>query len=359
LAEVLGWLHRAAQTGLLHYHHQDHEKWIWLHRGEVLFAASNQRMDRLGHSLVRAGLLSFERMREAERHHPAAGRFGKILVERGLLTPHQLWTALQRQVEEIVHSLFAPPAGWLCFWEGEMQPDNVVRLSIPTRRLVQDGIRWREDLRCFVRSLADARIRLERASTTARGLAGIEASVFDALADEPHFVALSRRLRLDVWTVARVVQLLQRDGSVRIRHVEDDPDRTQRVLQSDPADRLRVYVHETVERLGELGAAIAVVDGMDRFSERFGGLIEEVAERFPGLLAGVRPGPGALLDSELLIERAVALPAERQGDVREALGALVDYLEFEVKNHPNVERPDQVLNRPQRCALRSGRETSD
>lgn len=85
------------------------------------------------------------------------------------------------------------------------------------------------------------------------------------------------------------------------------------------------------------------VDGPDRFGERFGILIEEVAERFPGLLAGVRPGPSALLDADLLLERALGLPAERHGDVRAAFAALVDYLEFEVKNHPEVERPDLVL----------------
>ncbi len=343
LADVLSWLHGAGRSGLLHSSHQDQAKWIWFHRGEVVFAASNQRLDRLGHSLVRAGILSFEQMQDAERRPLGSGRFGKVLVERGLLTPRQLWTALQRQAEEIAQSLFADSAGWLCFWEGEMQPDNVVRLSLPTPRLIHEGLRWRQELRRFVRSLGDPRVRLERVPERQTGLSGIERAVFDALGEDPTFVALYRRIGIDAQTTARIVQLLHRGGAVKIRRADDDPDRTQRVLRNDPGERLRTHVQDAVKLIGELAAAIVAVDGPDRFGERFGILIEEVAERFPGLLAGVRPGPSALLDADLLLERALGLPAERHGDVRAAFAALVDYLEFEVKNHPEVERPDLVL----------------
>jgi hypothetical protein len=78
-------------------------------------------------------------MRDAERRHREGVRFGKILVERGDPDARQLWAGLQRQAEEIARSLFAYSSGWLCFWEGELQPDNVVRLSLPTQRLIQAG----------------------------------------------------------------------------------------------------------------------------------------------------------------------------------------------------------------------------
>ena len=61
-------------------------------------------------------------------------------VERGFLTPRELWTGVKYQVEEIVRSLFSYPAGELLFWEGEIQPDNVVRLSLDTSRLISEGL---------------------------------------------------------------------------------------------------------------------------------------------------------------------------------------------------------------------------
>ena len=355
LPEVLEWLHRAGRSGLLHHSHRDQAKWLWFHRGEVVFAASNQRIDRLAHSLVRAGVLSLEQMRDAERRHREGARFGKVLVERGILTPRQLWAGLQRQAEEISHSLFADSSGWLCFWEGEMQPDNVVRLSLSTQRLIKDGIRWRDGLRRFVSALADARVRVERAPESQECLAGTERAVFDALGEESAFVPLCRRVGLDALTVARFLHLLHRAGFVRIRRSEEDPDRTQRVLRNDPRERLRSQVQGAVKLLGELAAVLVAADEADRVTERFAVLIEEVAERFPGLLAGVRPGPGATLDPELLIGRALALPPDRFGDVREALAALIDYLEFEVKNHPDIADPDAVLRSVEllRATLRS------
>jgi hypothetical protein len=354
LPDVLGWLHAAGKSGLLQFSHEDHAKWVWFHRGEVVFAASNQRIDRLGHSLVRSGVLSLEQMRDAERGYRRGERFGKVLVERGFLTPRELWAGLQKQVEEIVRSLFSYAAGWLCFWDGEVQPDNVVRLSLPTQRLVQAGMRWRDELRRFVAALADARVRIEGVEHLRESLTGTERLLFDALAEESSFGPLTRRIGLDAPTCARTLQLLHRAGAVRIRRAEDDPDTTQRVRRNDPSERLRAHVQDVVKLLGELAAAVDGAGG-DGLRERFAGMVEEVAGRFPGLLAGVRPGRGAALDPELLIERALALPPERHGDVREAFAALVDYLEFEVKNHPGIADPDGVLRsvEPLRAKLRA------
>lgn len=343
LPEVFGWIHAAGKSGLLHFSHDDHAKWVWIHRGEVVFAASNQRIDRLGHSLLRAGAISLDQMRDAERSYRSGERLGKVLVERGLLSPRELWAGLQRQVEEIVRSLFSYPSGWLCFWDGEVQPDNVVRLSLPTQRLVQAGLRWRRELRHFVAALADARVRIEAIDQRRESLGGTERLIFDALAGESAFGPLCRRVGIDPPTCARTLQLLHRAGAIRIRRAEDDPDTTQRVRRHDPTERLRTHVQEAVKLLGELAAAIAAAGDGEGLRERFAGTIEEVAGRYPGLLAGVRPGRGAALDPDLLLERALALPLERHGDVRDALAALADYLEFEVKNHPGVAAPDAVL----------------
>jgi hypothetical protein len=357
LQEVFGWLHAAGKSGLVHFTHDDHAKWVWLHRGEVVFAASNQRIDRLGHSLVRASVLSLEQLRDAERGFRPGQRFGKVLVQRGLLSPRELWVALQRQVEEIVRSLFCYTAGRVFFWDGDVQPDNVVRLSLPTQRLVSEGLRLRVELRRFVAALADARVRIEVVENRRDSLSGLEKRLFEALAEESYFVPLCRRVALDPATVARTLQLLHRAGAVRIHRADDDedPDLTQRVLRNAPAERLRARVQDAAKLLGELAAAVSAADGSDALRLRFTAIVEEVAARYPGLLAGLRPENGALLDPDVLVERALGLPLDRHDDAREALAALADYLEFEVKNHPRIADPDAVLRtvEPLRARLRA------
>ena len=47
LADVLQLVHTPGKSGLLHFEHAGTEKRVYLHRGEVVFARSNQRVDRL------------------------------------------------------------------------------------------------------------------------------------------------------------------------------------------------------------------------------------------------------------------------------------------------------------------------
>jgi DNA-binding transcriptional ArsR family regulator len=343
LPDVFSWIHGASKSGLLLFANDEHAKRVWMHRGEVVFAASNQRIDRLGHSLVRAGVLALDQLRDAERGYRRGERFGKTLVERGLLTPRELWAGLQRQVEEIVRSLFSYPSGSVFFWDGELQPDNVVRLELPTQRLVQEGMRWRDELRRFVAALSDPRVRIEAVAAQRDGTSGTERLLVDALGEETAFGSLCRRVGLDEPTVARTLQLLHRGGVVRIRRTADDPDMTQRVRRADPAEAVRERVRRAAQAIEELVAPIVAVEGAEPLRERFRGALEEVAARYPGVLDGVQPSAAATLEAEVLLERASALTPERSRELGEALGALLDYLEFELKNHPGVRGGDEAL----------------
>jgi DNA-binding MarR family transcriptional regulator len=353
LPDVFGWVHAASKSGLLLFAGDDHAKTVWLHRGEVVFAASNQRIDRLGHSLVRAGILTLDQLRDAERAYRRGERFGKVLVERGLLTPRELWAGLQRQVEEIVRSLFSYPQGAVCFWDGEIQPDNVVRLELPTQRLVQEGMRWRDELRRFVAALSDPRVRIEATPGQRECTSGTERLLVDALGEEITFASLCRRVGVDEPTVARTLQLLHRAGAVRIRRNPEDPELTLRVRRADPAEALRRRVERATRAIADLAAPIVAAEGAEPLRARVAGALAELASRHPGLLDGIEVGPSATLEPEPLIARAAAQP-DRAGALCEVLDALLDYLEFELKNNPQVEEGEQALRAvaPLRATLR-------
>jgi hypothetical protein len=103
-----------------------------------------------------------------------------------------------------------------------------------------------------------------------------------------------------------------------------------------------------------LVAPIVAVEGPDPLRERFRGALEEIAARYPGVLDGIEPSATATLEVEALLERASALAPERSPELGEALGALLDYLEFELKNHPGVRGGDDALEAvaPLRATLR-------
>jgi Domain of unknown function (DUF4388) len=257
LSDVLGWLNGARKSGLLHFARG--ERCICLHlcSGEVVFARSNRSIDRLGRSLVRAGVLSLEQLREAERAFDGSARFGKVLVERGFLTPRQLWDGLQGQVEEIVHSLFCEPDGVARFFEGHGAPDNVVRSNLSTQQLVREGLASRDRLRRWVARLRDPRLRLEPVAARREWVSGEERALLDALAARPAFATACERLGLDAPTAARMVQFLHRSGAIRIRRGSDDPERTQRLRSSASSESAGAPIGKGAEPAAERAEPLA------------------------------------------------------------------------------------------------------
>jgi hypothetical protein len=347
LDELLGWVEAAGKSGFLHFQYRDHVKSIWFHRGEVVFASSNQMVDRLGECLLRAGVLSLDQLREAQRCFRPPARFGKVLVERGFLTPRELWNGVKYQVEEIVRSLLAYTAGRVHLWEGETPPDNVVRLSLPTRRLIAEGIQRREELGKFLGVLEDPEVTLACVEGVEAHLGAPERSLAEAVLRQPSFPALCEGLGIERAAAARSIQLLRLVGAVKIvRRPQGSAFVGGGDLEGHDHEPLRESVTRLVKLVAELAGPIARVEnGPEGIQDRLQRTLDEVAARFPALLSGVALSRSAVLDAEVLIERALRLPGDREGQVEAALGELVAYLEFELKNHPAIDDPDSLLER--------------
>ena len=346
LADVLGMIHAAGKSGFLYFRRGEIEKAVYFHRGEVVFATSNQTVDRIGECLLRNGIITLQQLRDAERCFQPPGRFGKVLVQRGILTPRGLWNGVKMQVEEVVRTLFAYTGGTMHFWEGEVQPDNVVRLSLPTRRLIAEGTERRDELFRLLAALEDPRVTLERVESDWVDLAGNERAFLQALEDaDPAseartFAAICRQVGLDPLSGARTVHLLSLIGAVRILRggagpVEESP--------NPGEESVRAFVLDHVKLLAELTAPLVAVDGADNVAQRLATAIGDVAPRHPELLEGLEVRAGGALDPEELSARALRLPSDRIREVAEALGELASYLEFELCNHPRIQEPEHFL----------------
>jgi hypothetical protein len=347
MADVLSMLHRAGKSGFLLFGSEDHEKSVYLHRGEVVFAASNQQVDRLGECLFRGGVITLEQLRDAAKRWTPHARLGKVLVERGTLSPRELWNGVKLQVEEIVRSLFAYTSGSVFFWEGEVQPDNVVRLSLPTKRLISEGLSRRDELLRFLAALEDPVVRLVCAEAGSEGLSGSSRTMYDALQREPHFSAVCREVGVDPLSGARTVQMLRLSGAVKV--VRDSGLASDGAGPSEPragqgTSTLRELILGHARLISELLAPLVMTDGVEAVYPRVESLLLETADRHPELLTGLSLGPGGDLDPEELLQRALRLPGEREGRVRAALGEIVAYLEFELRNHPRIDDPEIYLD---------------
>jgi len=338
LADVMQMIHAAGKSGFLHFEHAACAKSVYLHAGEVVFASSNQPIDRLGDTLVRSGVLGIFEHEKASTAYAPPGHFGRFLVERGLLTPRELWEGVKAQVEDIVRSLFAYGAGQVFFWEGEVRPDNVVRLALPTGRLIEEGLEQRDQLLLFLAQLEDRRVRLEVVEGSQPQVDGTARAIVDALATVESFPEVCRRAGIDSLSAARTVALLERIGSVRLVRVREAG------AASGDDEALRESVRAHAALLIELTAPVVAMDGPEPVRERLVGVVREAAMRHPQLLGGIEVGPGGAIDPARLLERALCFPGDRLREVRAALGELISYCEFELLNHPKVKDAEDFLD---------------
>jgi hypothetical protein len=345
LPDLLHLIHDSKKSGFLCFAQGDHAKSVYFHEGEVVFATSNQRVDRLGECLLRAGVINLDQLHEAERCFEGEGRFGKVLVERGFLTPRELWNGVKYQVEETVRSLFAYTAGVVQFWEGEVQPDNVVRLSLPTGRLIEEGMQRRDELLRFLAVLEDPRVRVVAVDGGDARLSGNERTLFASLASRPSFDDLCREARLDPLTAARTVQLLRLVGSVQLsRSSQGAEAASEEDLRAHDQEAVRACVVDHVKLMAELAAPLVALDGTRDFTDRLTRVLEDARARHPRFLRDMRLGAHGELDPAQLEERALRLPGQRVPAVCAALGELVAYLEFELRNHPRIPDAEDFLS---------------
>ena len=259
---------------------------------------------------------------------------------------------MKAQVEEIVRSLFSYGAGQVLFWEGEVRPDNVVRLSLPTRKLIAEGLRRRDELIKFLAWLEDPRVKLE--AVPGFELAGTERAVFTAIAAGAGFSETCRRARVEPLSGARTVQLLRLLGAVRATRADEAEGAARNRGIPQPGLRRRARVrHRAREADRRAVRADRRGRGGEKLRERLAKVVSEAASRYPELLGDLVVGPGGGIDPDKLIERAMRYPGEREREVRLALGELVSYLEFELINHPKISDPEEFLEglEPLRASL--------
>jgi len=142
LPEILHTVDRFQVPGVFEAQRGPLIKRVFIKEGNVVHASSNDRQDSLGHYLETSGMLSREQfdatMRERERTNK---RYGVLLMEQRLLSPGEIYHAIRRQIEAIVWSLFAWQEGSVTFSIGEYREPDSVRIQLPMRQVILQGIK--------------------------------------------------------------------------------------------------------------------------------------------------------------------------------------------------------------------------
>lgn len=154
LPEVLQKINYYKVPGVLTATNDKGVKEIFVSGGEVIFASSNFKDDRLGEFLLqRKKITQADYDKSVEMLKITGKRQGKIFIELGVLTPQELLELVKEQVMAIVWSLFDWNEGQITFKVGKFKEDEVIKLSLDTRYVILEGIKKISDPRKVVKWL--------------------------------------------------------------------------------------------------------------------------------------------------------------------------------------------------------------
>ena len=143
LPEMLAIIHRTRVAGVIEASFGEFSKRVWLEGGYVVHASSSDLADSLGGFLRRIGRLSDGQFQAAmqRRAQDSGRRLGEILIEQGALSPAQVFQAIREHAEGIVWSLFSWEEGTVTFRMGDLELADAVRIQIPLRQVIVQGVR--------------------------------------------------------------------------------------------------------------------------------------------------------------------------------------------------------------------------
>src|SRR5512140_1949793 len=119
LPEILLTIHRYKVPGVVECRREGEVKKIYLDRGRIVFASTNQLSESLGDMLLAEGRITREQYDESVRQlKQTKKRHGVTLVEMRVITAEELFAAVQRQIQQIVWSMFEWSSGTAGFTPG-------------------------------------------------------------------------------------------------------------------------------------------------------------------------------------------------------------------------------------------------
>jgi hypothetical protein len=340
-------LHRNHATGILLLQDGEVRKEIFFHNGEIIFAQSNLKEDRLGESLVRRGKITQEDLDKASKEIRPDRKLGKILIEWGKITPKDLFVGVREQVKEIVWSVLHWP-GIFAFYEGFKDPESVIALNLDTPALLIEGIRRTPYFSHIPLDIGETGILLfPRENPRHISLTPEERQLMALIHRGVTLRELIDQGGLSVLETYMVVYHLLVREVVEVELFKEELQRIRSGQEESSVVRtLETFQNLILEIVGILRKKVSGVDIPSRINTFFQALPPDLAAVF----RGVSLKPDGTLNLEKIRTNIQDLP-DKRGKVVKAFNELLYFLLFETKNHLSDEDTKRIADLIQNVEL--------
>ena len=304
LVDVINFIHSNAWSGQLSVVDGSVRKTIYFRRGDIRTAASNVAEDRLGSILYRYGMVSDEQLADALKER-GSSRLGHQLVEKGLLSAHDLYTYVRKQVEEIFFSVLVLRAGAFWFYRTGDDDGPTSQLQVSTKTLLFESVRRIDELSYFKEKLPSPDLVLiRREPQPTERLGPREQRALGLVDGMATLGSIARRSHLGEFETTKIMYQLLQSGFVQLRQKATALDAVRRGDSIDDVYRRIVDTFNDV--YAKIHAAVAAkgkLESLDKGLESFFGSVADFAPLFVGVDVG---SDGKLPESNILANLEMA-----------------------------------------------------
>ncbi|MCS6884165.1 MAG: DUF4388 domain-containing protein [Acidobacteriota bacterium] len=155
LPDILKAIYKQRKSGSLRLMQGQTRKEIFFELGGMIFASSNRKEDRIGETMLRHGMLSQQDYERVQSHMGRGKRFGKIIVELGIMSERELIANVTIQILDIIYSVFNWTTGTYEFLEVEKSVSDDLKLELSTASIILEGVRRISNFSVIERGLGD------------------------------------------------------------------------------------------------------------------------------------------------------------------------------------------------------------
>lgn len=301
-ADIITFLGNTKRSGALVVLSGPVKKTIFLEDGDVRMATSNQPEDRLGALLFRFGMVTHEQLESALSEQHGKRRLGRVLIDNGVITAHDLYTIIRRQVQEIFFSVLLMRRGVFYFYQIKEEDAPPAQINLSTQNLLLEGVRRIDEMSYFREKIPSADIVLERRPESPPGPLDEQVQrVFDLVDGQSTLDEIARTSHLGEFETTRIVFHLMQLGHIQKRRETGITKLPIEPSDEPPQDHLRAVLEAfnrvfrlIFDKVRQKGDEPTVLTGMQSFFEGTSG--------YDDLFRGATLRPDGTLNPNQLLE---------------------------------------------------------
>lgn len=150
LPEIFQLVSSGRKTGTLGIQRDDDIVMVYFKNGSVIYSYGPRKTYHVGRMLVEKGRITPDQLDEAineQAHQQSAGkRLGQILIDKNYIDRADLEEVIRHQVEELIYSLMSWERGSFKFYENQFPTEEEIVVNLSTENIVLEGMRRLDEM---------------------------------------------------------------------------------------------------------------------------------------------------------------------------------------------------------------------